>query len=251
MCVKNHKAQSKLSLLISDMSLWPRWHVCVSILLYSTNRSSFLCIDMFADVFFFKLKARSKGTIYSIKNQSVFYFPWQLMSSQINLFLILSVTIFTDCFSLINDEDRCDWCCQCLWTKVDVLAADFNVWLLYFYFFLLERYQWFLLKNYRQIFLMRHGWFWGKGSFFIQKYNLIFQLSQLFNCSVFYMFFPVPTKQFVWCRMGFNGAFWWYSISEWSCQFVLLDYFNVPIFNLQWLVCIFMPFKNGYYKHGK
>lgn len=30
----------------------------------------------------------------------------------------------------------------------------------------------------------------------------------------------------------------------------LID-FNVPILNLQLLVCIFVPFKNSYYKNGK
>lgn len=131
---KKHKTQSKLK-----SSHW--WHFLVTCLcLYLAIFYQVFFIPVRCHVcgcffFFFKPKARSEGIIYSIKNQSVFYLPWQLMSRQMKSFLILSVTIFTVCFSWINDEDRCDWCCQCLWTKVDVvLAADFNVWLLFFIF---------------------------------------------------------------------------------------------------------------------
>lgn len=59
-------------------------------------------------VVFFKFKARSKGIIYNINDQSVFYLPLQLIASQMISFVNLSVTVLTDRYSLITDKDMFD-----------------------------------------------------------------------------------------------------------------------------------------------
>lgn len=182
------------------------------------------------------------------------------MSSRMILFLILGVTTFTDYFSLIIDEDRYDWCYQCPWTKVDILAADFNVWLwLWLFLFFNRKVSVSCTEELtdRSFILNKTKWFWGKCKLFIHKYYLLFQLLRIFNCSVLRFFFYThyisssEDKTFVWCHMGVNGALRCYSVSEGRCQSVFLNYSIVPISKLQLLLCIFVPFKNSNYKHDK